>query len=123
MNSKIVETLELMCNKNNPQDKKILLLAELVEHKCDTLGKNQELLQKSIGRTIEKLDKLTELLEKYESDTHECPVYRNKGDYERISFYVRNPKTALLMVLGAIALLGGFFGSTMTNLIRSLFSL
>lgn len=42
MNSKIVETLELMCDKENLQDKKILLLAELVETKCEALSKNQD---------------------------------------------------------------------------------
>ena len=38
MNSKIVEALELMCDRENPQDRKLLLLAELVETKCDALG-------------------------------------------------------------------------------------
>lgn len=123
MNSRIVETLEFMCDKGDPQDKKILLLAELVEHKCNALGENQKELQKSIDHTIEKLDRLTELLEKYESDTHGCPVYKNKEDYEKISFYVRNPKVTLFMVLGVIALLGGLFGSTITNLIKAIFRL
>ena len=123
MNSKIVETLEFMCDKNNPQDKKILLLAELVEHKCDTLAENQKGLQESLHNTIEKLDKLTDLLEKYENDAHGCPVYKNKGDYEKLSFYVRNPKLTLLMILGIVALLGGFFGSTITNLIKGIFGI
>lgn len=123
MNSKIVETLEFMCDKNNPQDKKILLLAELVEHKCDALADNQKNLQKSLDTTNDKLDRLTQLLEKYESDTHGCPVYRNKDNYEKFSFYVRNPKLTLLMLLGIIALLGGFFGSTITDLIKGLLGL
>lgn len=120
MNSKIVETLELMCDRNNPQDKKILLLAELVEHKCDALAENQKELQRSLDTTLNKIDRLTELLEKYESATHGCPVYKNKGDYERLSFYVRNPKITILMLLGLIALLGGFFGSTITNLLKGI---
>lgn len=117
MNSKIAETLELMCDRSNPQDKKILLLAELVEHKCDSLAENQQKLQKSLDDTNEKLDKLTTLLEKYESDTHLCPVYKDKDSYEKVSFYVRNPKLTLLILLGLIALFGGFFGS-ITDLIR-----
>lgn len=123
MNSKIAETLELMCDRNNPQDKKILLLAELVEHKCDALADNQKGLQKSLDDTNEKLDKLTQLLEKYENDTHGCPVYKNKDKYEKLSFYVRNPKTTLLILLGMLALLGGFFGSTVTDLIRHIIGL
>lgn len=119
MNSKISETLELMCNRNNPQDKKILLLAELVEHKCDSLAENQKTLQKSLDNTNEKLDRLTNLLERYEQDTHECPVYKNKDRYEKISLYVRNPKVTILILVGFLALLGGVFGSTLTNVIKN----
>ena len=123
MNTKISEALELMCDRNNPQDKKILLLAELVEHKCDALADNQKNLQKSLDDTNEKLDRLTQLLEKYENDTHGCPVYKNKDNYEKLSFYVRNTKVTLLILLGIIALLGGFFGSTVTDLVRHIIGL
>lgn len=123
MNTKISEALELMCDRNNPQDKKILLLAELVEHKCDALADNQKNLQKSLDDTNEKLDRLTQLLEKYENDTHGCPVYKNKDNYEKLSFYVRNPKVTLLILLGISALLGGFFGSTVTDLVRHIIGL
>lgn len=123
MSSKIAETLELMCDRGNPQDRKILLLAELVEHKCDALAETQKSLQKSLDDTNDKLDKLTDLLEKYENDTHECPVYKNKDKYEKISFYVRNPKLTIFILIGILALLGGFFGSTITGLIKSIMSL
>lgn len=123
MNSKIAETLELMCDRDNPQDKKILLLAELVEHKCDALADTQQKLQKSLDDTNDKLDKLTGLLEKYESDTHGCPVYKNKDSYDRFSFYIKNPKLTILLLLGVVALLGGLFGSTVTDLIRHLIGL
>lgn len=123
MNEKIVETLKLMCDKTNPQDKKILLLAELVEDRCTALGYNQAALQKSLNNTNEKLDKLTDLLEKYEGETHGCPVYKNKDGYERLSFYIRNPKISMLIILGMIALVGGFFGSTLITLIKGVFGL
>lgn len=123
MNSKISETLEFMCDRNNPQDKKILLLAELVEHKCDALADNQKELHKSLEATNEKLDKLTLLLEKYEQDTHGCPVYKNRDKYEKFSFYVKNPKLTILMLIGLLAILGGFFGSTMTSLIKNVIGL
>lgn len=123
MNEKIVETLKLMCDKTNPQDKKILLLAELVEDRCTALGDNQANLQKSLNNTNEKLDKLTELLEKYEGETHGCPVYKNKGGYEKLSFYIKNPKISILIIIGMIALVGGFFGSTFSDLIKGIFGL
>jgi hypothetical protein len=112
-----------MCDRSNPQDKKILLLAELVEHKCDALAENQINLQKSLDTTNDKLDKLTALLEKYEQDTHGCPVYKNKDNFEKISFYVKNPKLTILILLGIIALLGGLFGSTITGLIKKVIGL
>lgn len=123
MNSKIAETLELMCDRDNPQDRKILLLAELVEHKCDALADNQQKLQKSLDDTNDKLDKLTGLLEKYENDTHGCPVYKNKDSYDKFSFYIRNPKLTILIILGLIALLGGLFGSTITDLVKHIIGL
>ena len=123
MNSKIVETLELMCDKENPQDRKILLLAELVETKCDALGKNQDDLKKSLDNTNQKLDRLTNLLEKYESDTHGCPVYKHRSEYEKISFFIKYPKISILVILGVIALLGGFFGANFMEIANKLFGL
>lgn len=107
-----------MCDDGNPQDKKILLLAELFEHKCDALAENQQKLKVSLDDTNKKLDRLTELLEVYGTDTHDCPVYKNKGEYEKISFYVKNPKLTLLILIGLLALLCGFFSSTMSGLLR-----
>lgn len=111
-----------MCDKNNPQDKKILLLAELVESKCEALGKTQEELKGSLNSTNQKLDKLTELLEKYESDTHGCPVYKNRQDYEKLSFFVKYPKTASLALLGILAMSGGFFGANFINFVKEVIS-
>lgn len=123
MDSKIVETLELMYDKDNPQDKKILLLAELVETKCSALGRNQEGLKSSLDSTNNKLDRLTELLEKYEQDTHGCPVYRNRNGYERLSLFVRFPRLFILIVIGLLALLSGFFGAKIENVLKIFFEL
>ena len=68
MNSEIVKTLKVMCNQEDPQDQKLLLLAELVETKCEALVQHQDTLQKSLDKTNEKLDKVTDLLEKIESE-------------------------------------------------------
>lgn len=123
MNSEIVKTLGLMCDKNNPQDKKLLLLAELVETRCDALSKNQGGLKESLDETNSKLDKLTELLEKYEKDTHGCPVYKNKKsiDFDKILVFVKYPKLSLLVLLGTFALLVGVFSSGITSILRFLF--
>ena len=73
MNSEIVKTLKVMCNQEDPQDQKLLLLAELVETKCEALAQHQDALQKSLDKTNEKLDKVTDLLEKIESEETAIP--------------------------------------------------
>lgn len=120
MNSKIVETLELMCDKDNPQDKKILLLAELVESKYDELGKNQKDLKDSLSETNKKLDDLTTLLKQYQNDIKTCPVNVNRKGYDKLSFFMTHPKITLITLLGIVALLAGFFGSQFTKLLNLL---
>mgnify|MGYP000202176969 FL=1 len=123
MTNEIVKALECMCNKGNQQDKKLLLLAKLVEAKHSELGQMQDSLQKCLDTTNEKLDKLTVLIERYERDTHGCPVYKNRDHYEKISFYVKNPKISLLIFIGILAILGGFFGTSIVSLANKLITL
>lgn len=123
MTNEIVKALECMCNKGNQQDKKLLLLAKLVEAKHSELGQIQDSLQKCLDTTNEKLDKLTDLIERYERDTHGCPVYKNRDHYERLSFYVKNPKMSLLTFIGILAILGGFFGTSIVSLANKLLTL
>lgn len=112
-----------MCDKSNPHDKKLLLLAELVETKCEALSRNQKDLKDSLNKTNEKLDKLTSILEKYEEKTSKCPAYKDKEGLERLMFVMSNPKTSILILLGIIALLGGFFGANFTELFKMLVGL
>lgn len=123
MTNEIVKALECMCNKGNQQDKKLLLLAKLVEAKHSELGQIQDSLQKCLDTTNEKLDKLTDLIERYERDTHGCPVYKNRDHYEKLSFYVKNPKMSLLTFIGILAILGGFFGTSIVSLANKLLTL
>lgn len=123
MNSKIVETLKVMCNKEDPQDQKLLLLAELVETKCEVLSQNQGNLQRSLDRTNEKLDKVTDLLEKIEGERLDCPVYANQKDFEKLSFFMRYPRLTFLMLLGIIGLIGGLFSSSALGVLKFLFGI
>lgn len=116
MNTKIVETLEVMCDKENPQDKKLLLLAELFESKCSALAKNQEEMKTTIENTNDKLDKLTSLLEKYEDNTLNCPVHKDRKEFEALSFFLKNLKIAALILLGILALMSGIFGSRISEI-------
>lgn len=120
-NSDIVKTLTLMCDKNDPQDKKLLLLAELVETRCSALAERQGELQKSLRDTNDKLDKVTKLLEEQQQEGKDCPVYRNKENFEKISFLMRYPRFSLLMLLGILALLSGLFSSSIFPYLKLLF--
>lgn len=115
----ISETLKTMCDKKNPQDRKILLLAELVERKCNILADNQKSLQESLDSTSNKLDELMDMIKTH----NDCPVYKNKGKYEELSFYIKNPKTTLVLILGALVLLSGFFEQIVAGFIKRIFGL
>lgn len=112
-----------MCNTKDPQDRKILLLAELVETKCEALGASQEELKNSLSETNEKLDKLTTLLEELQRNTLACPVYKDMASYEKLNFIVKHPKVSILLLLGTLALIGGFFGANVIDGIKMLMGL
>ena len=123
MNSKIVETLETICDKENPQDKKLLLLAELVETKCEALAENQSELKKSFKNTDEKLDKLTDILEKIERNETACPVYQNRKNFEQMTFLIKYPRMSFFIFVGIFALLIGVLGNSTIDLIKFLFNI
>lgn len=123
MNSKIVETLEMMCDKSNPQDKKLLLLAELVETKCTALADNQQVLQRSLNNTNDKLDKLTNLLEKFEREESECPVFQSRENFKKLAIFIKYPKLSLLALLGVLALILGLFNSSFIGIIKIIFGI
>ena len=123
MSSDIVKTLTLMCDKNNPQDKKLLLLAELVETRFSDIAEHQDSLQKGLDSTSSKLDKVTKLLEEQQTEGKNCPVFRNKENFEKISFLMKYPRLSLLMLLGAAALLAGFVGSNVLPYLRFIFGI
>ena len=120
-NNEIVKTLTLMCDKNDPQDKKLLLLAVHVETRCAALAEHQGDLKKSLKDTNDKLDKVTQLLEQQQQEGKDCPVYRNRENFEKISFLMRYPRFSLLMLLGAVALLAGFFGASVLPYLKVIF--
>ena len=130
MNSKIVETLETMCDMDNPQDRKLLLLAELVETKCNSLAENQRELirnleetKSTLSKTGEKLDKLTMMLESNNSEAHSCPVYKNKGAFEKLSTLMNYPKLLLFAAVGFLAMLAGIVGTKAIDALKLLFGL
>ena len=109
-----------MCNEDNPQDKKLLLLAELVEDNCNDLAERQERLNKNIAATNEKLDRLMVILQNIEKGETSCPVYQNRAKFENVAMFIKNPKMTILIIVGIVALIFGCLGSSVMNLIKFL---
>lgn len=120
-NTEIKETLELMCDKNNPQDRKLLLLADLVDTKCNALAEKQDKLKSSLDNACTKIDKLTDLLEAQQNAISNCPVNKDRGTIEKMILLAKNPKMTFFAIIGSIAIIGGMFGSQFLDWIRLMF--
>lgn len=121
--NEIVQTLEKMCSKDDPQDRKLLLLATLVDTKYEVLAKNHTELKESLHDTNRKLDKLMDLLEKYEADKNSCPVYRDKPTFEKMAVYLKYPRVTFLVVIGILAVLLGTIGPKLESVVKLIIGL
>lgn len=119
--NKIIDSLEVMCEKDNPQDRKLLLLAHLVQDSVKGLAERQQELQGSLSETNRKLDSVLEAITKYKKDMSNCPVYDNRELFDRVKFLIKNPRLSLFLFLGIISLLSGLFGSSVISILKLVF--
>ena len=119
--NKIIDSLEVMCEKDNPQDRKLLLLAHLVQDSVKGLAERQQELQGSLSETNRKLDSVLEAITKYKKDMDNCPVYGNSELCDRVKFLIKNPRLSLFLFLGIISLLSGLFGSSVISILKLVF--
>lgn len=119
--NKIIDSLEVMCEKDNPQDRKLLLLAHLVQDSVKGLAERQQELQGSLSETNRKLDSVLEAITKYKKDMDNCPVYDNRELFDRVKFLIKNPRLSLFLSLGIISLLSGLFGSSVISILKLVF--
>lgn len=119
--NKIIDSLEVMCEKDNPQDRKLLLLAHLVQDSVKGLAERQQELQGSLTETNKKLDSVLEAITKYKKDMDNCPVYDNKELFNKVKFLIKNPRLSLFLFLGIISLLSGLFGSSVISILKLVF--
>lgn len=119
--NKIIDSLEVMCEKDNPQDRKLLLLAHLVQDSVKGLAERQQELQGSLTETNKKLDSVLEAITKYKKDMYNCPVYDNKELFDKVKFLIKNPRLSLFLFLGIISLLSGLFGSSVISILKLVF--
>lgn len=119
--NKIIDSLEVMCEKDNLQDRKLLLLAHLVQDSVKGLAERQQELQGSLSETNRKLDSVLEAITKYKKDMDNCPVYDNRELFDRVKFLIKNPRLSLFIFLGIISLLSGLFGSSVISILKLVF--
>nr|UVM88462.1 MAG: hypothetical protein [Bacteriophage sp.] len=119
--NKIIDSLEVMCEKDNPQDRKLLLLAHLVQDSVKGLAERQQELQGSLTETNKKLDSVLEAITKYKKDMDNCPVYGNEELFDKAKFLIKNPRLSLFLFLGIISLLSGLFGSSVISILKLVF--
>ena len=119
--NKIIDSLEVMCEKDNPQDRKLLLLAHLVQDSVKGLAERQQELQGSLSETNRKLDSVLEAITKYKEDMDNCPVYGNRELFDKVKFLIKNPRLSLFLFLGIISLLSGLFGSSVISILKLVF--
>lgn len=119
--NKIIDSLEVMCEKDNLQDRKLLLLAHLVQDSVKGLAERQQELQASLSETNRKLDSVLEAITKYKKDMDNCPVYDNRELFDRVKFLIKNPRLSLFLFLGIISLLSGLFGSSVIGILKLVF--
>ena len=119
--NKIIDSLEVMCEKDNPQDRKLLLLAHLVQDSVKGLAERQQELQGSLSETNRKLDSVLEAITTYKKDMDNCPVYDNREIFDRVKFLIKNPRLSLFLFLGIISLRSGLFGSSVISILKLVF--
>lgn len=117
--NKIIDSLEVMCEKDNPQDRKLLLLAHLVQDSVKGLAERQQELQGSLSETNRKLDSVLEAITKYKKDMDN--LYGNRELFDRVKFLIKNPRLSLFIFLGIISLLSGLFGSSVISILKLVF--
>lgn len=120
---KITKSLKAILDPDNPEDKKILLLAELIEDMRDTICFREDKMQEDITDVKEKVKNLSDLASREEVLRHEvdeikqevetlssmssrCPMLKNTQGSKFIGFIAEYPKVSAAIVLMVGLLLG-----------------
>ena len=120
MMENIKNSLDLLCDKHDEQDQKLLLLASLVAQKFDEVNTNTEKLQKSIDELKNTIDNVnTKFITLGESITT-CPVYMDRKSFELLASILRHPKIFILAFIGLASIVAGLAGSGLYNLLVDL---
>jgi hypothetical protein len=132
---KITKSLKAILDPDNPEDKKILLLAELIEDMRDTIYSREDKMQEDITDVKEKVENLSDLASREEALRQEvaeikqqvetlssmsscCPMLKNTQGSKFIGFIVEYPKVSIAIVLMVGLLLGATSGDIADFIIK-----
>lgn len=120
MMNDIKNSLDLLCDKHDEQDQKLLLLASLVEQKFDEVNTNTEKLQKSIDELKNTIDKVNTKFTTFGESVTTCPVYMDRKSFELLASILRHPKIFILAFIGLASIVAGLAGTEIYNLLVDL---
>ena len=120
MMENIKNSLDLLCDKHDEQDQKLLLLASLVEQKFDEVNTNTEKLQKSIDELKSTIDMVNKKFTTLGESVTTCPVYMDRKSFELLASILRHPKIFILAFIGLASIFAGLAGTELYNLLVDL---
>ena len=120
MMENIKNSLDLLCDKHDEQDQKLLLLASLVEQKFDEVNTNTEKLQKSIDELKSTIDMVNTRFTTLGESVTTCPVYMDRKSFELLASILKHPKIFILAFIGLASIVAGLAGTELYNLLVDL---
>lgn len=120
MSKDILDSLELLCDRTDPQDKKILLLANLVAERTNSMEAGQKQLFVALSETNKTLEQLKTKLDSEIDLRRDCPVTKNKQKYDQLTFLIKDPRITFIIFIGVSAILSGFFGGELIDWLKEI---
>ena len=103
---KITSSLKAILDPDNVEDKKILLLAELIEDMRDSLYKKDEALSQDISAIKEDISVLKNKVSAFDQLEDKCPILQSEDKFTLMKFIIEYPKVTMAIVLLVGLLLG-----------------
>lgn len=115
----ITDTLRSLLDPSDPNDRKLLLLAELIQTRFSDLKEDIKELKESDRKITEHMENISEELRVVQDERKLCPIARNSSANEFIGFFLKYPKFIVICLL-CIGFSVGTFGMDILTKILSL---
>lgn len=137
MANSIIDKLKRVCDEDNSQDRKLLLLGEIIEDRFDimeekfdlkfeVISNNQTKLYDKLDETGDKLDAITILLSEHQDFIRRCPMEKEetKKTFKKFLAILSHPKMAILSTLAVCTIIGMLiFGGVSVGIFTALLKL